>query len=126
MATTTQFVRSREVREATVTLTFADTTSARMFVLPRGARIIEWIPNVVTAFAGGTAELDIGILSDDNYYVDGASLAAQGLAAIGAALVQPGAVTTVVTPIYMNVGAGNTAGEVRVTCLFSMETDKRF
>lgn len=126
MATTTEFVKSREVREATVTLTYADTTSAEMFKLPKGARIIEWILNVVTAFTGGTAELDAGTLSDSDYYVDGASLATLGLAAIGNALKQPGAVTTAVTPVYMNVGAGNTAGEVRVTCLFSMETDRRF
>jgi len=126
MATTTEFVKSREVREVTVTLTYADVTSALMFRLPNGARIIDWVINVGVAFAGGTAELDAGTINDGDYYVDGASLAAVGRAAIGTALIQPGAVVTAVAPIYMNVGAGNTAGEVDVTCLFSMETDKRF
>jgi len=126
MATTTEFVKSREVREMTVTLTHADTTSAGMFKLPNGARIIAWIPNVATAFSGGTTTLDVGTSSNSDYYVDGASLATLGLAAIGNALVQAGAETTAVTPVYMNVGAGNTAGEVEVTCLFSMETDRRF
>lgn len=126
MATTTKFVKSRRVREATVTLTYADTTSAEMFRLPEGSRVTQWIINVATAFSGGTTELDIGTGSDSDYYVDGASLATQGLAAVGDALKQAGAETTAVTSIYMNVGADNTAGEVNVTCLFSLSTDRRF
>ena len=126
MATTTEFVKSRRVREITTTLTYADTTSAEMFKLPNGVRVIEWILNVVTAFTGGTTELDVGTSDDGDGIVDGASLATLGLAAIGNALVAPGSVATAVVGIYMNVGAGNTAGEARVTCLFSMETDRRF
>jgi len=126
MATTTEFVKSREVREMTVTLTYADTTSAEMFKLPDDARVIDWVINVVTAFSGGTTELDVGTSSDSDYYVDGASLATLGLAAIGNTLKKGGAEMTAVTAIYMNVGATNTVGEVDVTCLFSMVTDRRF
>jgi len=126
MATTTEFVKSREVREMTVTLTYDDTTSAEMFKLPDDARVIEWIVNVVTAFSGGTTELDVGTSDDSDYYVDGASLATLGLAAIGNTLQLPCTEMTAVTAIYMNVGADNTVGEVKVTCLFSMKTDKRF
>lgn len=126
MATTTTFVKSREVREMTFTLTYADTTSAKMCSFPSGARVIAVILNVVTAFSGGTATVDFGTLSDPDVYVDGASVAAAGWAAIGTALVAAGPVFTAVTDGYAVVGASNTTGEVRVTVLFSMETDRRF
>ena len=125
MATTTTFVKRRNVFELTVTLGITDTSSAKMFSLPKNARILQWVVNVVTAFATGTTELDIGTSSDGDYFVDGASLAAQGLAAIGTALKQPCNEPTTLTDIYMNVGASNTAGSVKATCLFSIEQDAR-
>ena len=126
MATTTEFVKSREVREMTFTLTYEDTTSVEVCTFPSGARVISVILNVVTAFSGGTTTVDFGTSSDPDAYVDGGDVSAQGHAAIGTTLVAPGPVLTTVIHGYANVGAGNTAGEVRVTCLFSMETDRRF
>lgn len=119
------FKKSRRVREITTTLTYADTTSAKAFALPAGARIIQWVINVKTAFSGGTTEIDTGTSSDPDYLVDGASLAAQGNAVLATALKQPGYETTAVTDVYMNVGAGNAAGEVDVTVLYSLQVDRR-
>lgn len=119
MATTTDYVKLRTVKELTVTLTYSDTTSAKMFTLPKGARILGWDVQVVTAFSGGTTDLDIGTKSDSDYFVDGADLSAAGQVALGTALKQCKPELTEATGIYMNVGSGNTAGEVKVTCLFS-------
>jgi len=126
MATTNEFVKSRKVRELTVTLTYSDTTSAKMFTLPENARIIGWVLNVTTAFSGGTTELDIGTSSTSNYYVDAGSLAAVGQIVPSTTVLVPGPVLSAVTGIYMNVGAGNTAGSVDVTCLFSVSVERDF
>lgn len=128
MSTTESYKESRRVREITVTLTYEDTTSAEMFKLPKGARFVGVFVKVHTAFSGGTTELDVGTAADPDHYVDGASLATAGHAAIGSAL-QAAAITnetTEIVPIYMNVGAGNTAGQCDVTCLFSQVVDRRF
>ncbi len=125
MATTTEFKKSRRIREITTTLVFGDTTSALMFILPRGARIILWIMNVKTLFAGGTTTMDVGTSSDPDVYVDGTSLAAVGQVVPSTTVVSPGPETTDQTGIYMNVGAGNTTGEVDVVCLFSLDVDRR-
>ena len=119
MATTAKFEQAHKVRELTVTLTYADTASAKMFDLPNGAKILGWDVQVKTAFSGGTTELDIGISSDGDSFVDGASLASAGQVALGTALKQAKPELTAVTGIYMNVGASNTVGEVKVTCMFS-------
>jgi hypothetical protein len=126
MATTESYKKSRRVREITVNLTSSDTTSAEMFRLPKGARIVQWLLKVETAFSGGTTTIDIGTGSDGDYFVDGAALGTAGLAAIGSAMVITGWEATEITPIYMNVGASNTAGEVDVTCMFSQVVDRRF
>jgi len=126
MATVESYKKSRRVREVSVTLTYADTTSSEMFKLPRGSRIVEWLVKVSTAFSGGTTTLDIGLSSDGDYFVDGVSLATAGYVALGTAAVVPAYETTDITPIYMNVGAGNSAGEVEVTCKFSQVVDRRF
>ena len=122
----TGYVFSRRVRELTFSVTYADTTSAVMFTLPAGVRIIAWILNVKTAFSGGSNHtIDIGISGNPDYYVDGADVSAQGNAALGTALKQPGAETTVITPVYFD-GIDGSAGSVDVTCLFSQETDTPF
>ena len=123
MATTRRFTLNRKVRELTVTLVFGDTTTAKMFTLPNQARIIDIIPNVKTAFSGGTGELDIGISGNGDSIADAINIATAGRVHPTTEIVQPGYETTNVTDIYANVGAGNTAGEVDVTFLFSYLTD---
>lgn len=122
MGTFREFTLNRKVRELTVTLVFGDTTTARIFALPNQARIIDIIPNVKTAFSGGTAELDIGISGNGDSIADAISLATAGRVHPTTEIVQPGYETTDVTDIYASVGAGNTVGEVDVTFLFSYLT----
>jgi len=124
MATTNSFQKKLRVHELTVTLTYADTVSAKMFALPLDARLIEWIPHVKTAF-DGTAELDIGNGDDPDAYADAIVLSALGRVYPTTEIVQPGYRTTQVQDIYMNVGASNTVGEVDVTLLFSLPMDSR-
>jgi hypothetical protein len=119
------FTERKRVHELTVTLTYADTTSTKAFMLPKNARMIEWIINAKTAFSGGTAELDIGSSSDPDAYADGISLAAAGRVYPTTEIVQPGYRTTKTEDVYMNAGAGNTAGEVDVTLLFSFPMDQK-
>jgi hypothetical protein len=126
MATATEFVKSRNVREMTFTLTYEDTTAVKVCSFPAGARVIAVILNVVTAFSGGTTTVDFGTSTDPDAYVDGASVASAGWAAIGTALVSAGPVLTTRIDGYASVGAGNTAGEVRTTVLFSIPEDKAY
>lgn len=125
MATKESFVKSRRVRELTTVLTYADTTAAEMFKLPANTRVIHWIFNVTTAFSGGTTTVDVGIESDGDSIIDGADVSALGNAALATTLVVPSYTPTAITPVYMAVGAGNTVGEVEITCLFSAPTDRR-
>ena len=120
---TTGFSLNRKVREITTTLVFGDTTTAKMFTLPALARIIAIIPNVKTAFSGGTTELDIGVYGDGDSIADAIDISAVGQTQPTTEIVQPGYETTVVTDIYGNVGASNTVGEVDVTILFSHVSD---
>ena len=120
MATTTSWVKGRQVFELMFTLTFEDTTAAVMFNLPANARIIAVIPNVKTAFSGGTATFSMGTTSASaNEIVNGESVASTGNIDLGGDLASPGHETTAVTPIYAVVGASNTAGEVDVSVLVS-------
>ena len=126
MPVTSEYVKTRYIREYTTTITYADTTSAEKFRLPTGSRIIAWVFNVVTAFSGGTTELDIGTATDQDYYVDAGDISAVGQIVPSTQVVIPGPELTTMTPIYMVVGAGNTVGSVEVTCLFSNDDNKRF
>jgi len=116
----TKFIESRVVREITCNLTYADTTSAKIFTLPKGARLIDWVINVKTALVTGTTTLDVGIGSDGDYFIDGVAVNAIGKAS--PTVLYPGyEVTTLGLDIYANVGGSNTAGSVDITLLFSME-----
>ena len=120
MATETKFVESRVVREITIALTYSDTTSAVVFTLPKGARLLDWVINVRTAFAGGTTTIDVGKTGDGDYYIDGCNINAVGKAS--PSLLKPGEeISTLGEDIYASVGAGNTAGSLELTLLFSME-----
>jgi hypothetical protein len=125
MCIATKFIESRVIREITCNLTYVDTTSARVFTLPKGARLVDWIINVKTAFAGGTTTLDIGTSSDGDYFIDGVAVNAVGKAS--PSVLYPGyEVTTLGLDIYANVGGSNTAGSVDITLLFSMEQGTPF
>ena len=117
----TDFINSRRVREVTCTVPYTQTTSAKILTLPEGSRILDWIPNVKTAFLTGTKTLDVGISSDADYFIDGVDVSSVGKAT--PTPLYPGHETTALTEIYASVGAGNTAGSVDVTCLFSLEID---
>lgn len=123
MAKTTEFKRSRVVREATVTLTYEDHTDpVKLLTLPKGSRLIGFALNVKTAFSGGTGqELNIGVQGDPDAIVDGASLATAGQVSLTTEVVQPGYETEAMEAIYAQVGdAANTAGEADLTVLFSV------
>lgn len=117
----TKFVRSRRVRELVCNLTFANTTSAEIFTLPKGARVLDWIVNVKVAVAGGTTTLDTGTSADSDYFIDGVDVSSIGKAA--PTLLYPGYETTAITGVYANLGASNTAGSLDVSILFSLEID---
>lgn len=119
----TRFQQNRDVRELTINLTYADTTSALCFTLPRGARIITWVVNVQTALVGGTTTLTIGTRATANYFISGLTVNAVGTVPLLITdVLQPGhVVTALVEEVFMNVGAGNSAGSVDVTCLYSLE-----
>lgn len=118
----TRFVLSRRVREITFTVPYSQTTSTLIFTLPDDARLIDWIINVRTAVSGGTAELDIGTLSTSNYFIDGVDVSSVGKASPTIAV--PGYPTTVPNfEVYANMGAGNSAGSVDVTLIFSYAKD---
>jgi len=118
------FFAARNLREATVTLKFDDLE--KIVAVPAGTRLVATFPNIKTAFAGGTTELDIGILDDTDSIVDGVSLATAGLVMpTEAELIQPGYETTAMTDIYVVAGASNTVGEVDVTLMLSFVSDTK-
>lgn len=125
MATTTSFVKSRNVRAAIFSLTYADTTSAEMFKLPANALILDWIVNVQTAVAGGTTELDVGTASDPDAYLDAVDVSAKGRVTLTTKVADPGDETSIVTPIYANLGASNTSGVVQVICVYALDVDRK-
>ncbi len=121
MATTSSFKMRRPVYELSSILTYADTTAVKVFSLLEGARIIDWIVNVGTVFAGGTTyTLDVGSTSTGAEFLDGVRTNAAGKVTLTTLLLLPGHVTTAITDVYMSVSDG-TSGEVTVTCVFSHE-----
>lgn len=121
MATTTEFIKTRRVLELTFTLTYADTTAAKMFSLPSDVRIIGWFLNVTTAFSGGTTQINIGTTSaSSNEIIAAQDVSSTGLQAVSTTLALPGYEPAALKDIYAVVGASNTAGAVKVTCVFSV------
>ncbi|KKK69300.1 hypothetical protein LCGC14_2935430 [marine sediment metagenome] len=122
MATTSSFKMRRPTYELSSTLTYSDTTATKVFSLPDGVRIVDWIVNVVTAFSGGsTHTIDVGSTSaSGDEFLDGVTVATAGKVTLTTHVQLAGRVTTAITDVYMSVADG-TAGEVRVTCLFSHE-----
>ncbi len=117
---TTKFTKSREVREMTVTLDYTVSEELRLFLLPAGSRIIDWHVSVKEAFAGGAVQ-ELAVGTNDEPILEGVSLATAGRVALTTELVQPGFETTKVTGIYAMIDDDtNTAGEVDLTCVFSV------
>lgn len=125
MATTTSFVKSRNVRAAIFELGITDTTSAEMFKLPADALILDWIVNVKSSVAGGTATLDVGTLADSQAFLHTVVVSVAGKVAVTTTQEDPGYETSAVTPIYANLGASNTSGSVQVICMYALAVDRK-
>lgn len=117
----TKFRFSRQVREITVTLDYEDTTATELFTLPKNARVIAWLVNVTTAFSGGTTELDVGTNDDADYFLKDFGIGSVGQNLPTTEAEHPGHEPTVMTPVYATVGSGNSAGELELTCVFSID-----
>jgi len=115
-----KFKERRTLREITVTLDYSDTSAVELFSLPKNARIVDWVVNVRTAFSGGTATLDVGKTDNTDYFIDGLDVSSAGKVALSTSVEKPGEVLSAVTTIKALVGAGNSAGSLRLTCVFSV------
>jgi len=119
-----KFKERKTLREITVTLDYADTSAVELFSLPKNARIVDWVVNVRTAFSGGgTTTLDVGKTSDTDYFIDGLDVSSVGKAALGTALKKGGEKLSDITTIKGLVGSGNSAGSLRLTCVFSVDQE---
>ena len=122
MATTKEFKMRLPVYELSSDLTYADTTATKVFSLPAGACMLDWIVNVSTAFTGGsTYQLNVGTTSaTGNELLAAVSVATAGKVTLTTQVQLPGNVTTAITDVYMAITDG-TAGAVKVTCVFTHE-----
>jgi len=127
MATEIKFQEMKWVRSLTIPLAYSDTTAQRAFYLPQGAEILDWIVNVQTLFAGAgaTTTLDVGIRGNPDYFIDGVAVNAVGRA-VPSILIPGYVVTALMEEVWVQIGAGNTSGALRLTCLFSMDTNAGF
>jgi len=112
----TNFNFSKAVREITVAVETLDLAQTPLFVLPKGARILDFIPNVQTGF-GGSETMTIGTTGVSVFYATGIAIAARGQAAISV-LNGTGEELTVPTTITALVSGGT--GSVALTCVYSM------
>jgi hypothetical protein len=115
-----KFKERRTLREITVTLDYTDTSAVELFTLPKSARIVDFVVNVRTAFSGGTTTLDVGKTDDTDYFIDGLDVSSVGKAALSTSVVKPGEKLSDITTLKALVGAGNSAGSLRLTCVFSV------
>lgn len=118
-----KFKERKTLREITVTLDYGDTSAVELFTLPKLARIVDWVVNVRTAFNGGTTTLDVGKTGNTDYFIDGLDVSSVGKAALSTALKKGGEQVSDLTTIKALVGAGNSAGELYLTCVFSVEQE---
>lgn len=122
-----KYTNSRRVREITATVTHADTSPTDVFTLPKGARVLDWIANVKTAFSGGDTRLGIGTSLTGYLFATGVDISSAGKASITVA--NPGAeldyATGCPTTISVIVGGSNSAGSLDLTCLYSLNKDTR-
>lgn len=102
------------------TVAYTDTTAKTLGTLPAGARILDIIVDVETAFnSSGTDLLDLGKTGTANHYINDLDIAATGRKA--PTLTNLGKSTTPITVIatYVQSVADATTGSATVTILYS-------
>jgi hypothetical protein len=106
-------------------VTFADTTAKNLFKLPKGAVIVAWIVNVVTAFnSSGTDLLDIGVSGTAARFANDIDVSSAGQKLTGfvaAELFTPLTEDTQVTAIFVQSVADAAAGDADVACLYYIQ-----
>lgn len=117
----TKFVKSRQVREVTVTLAYSDTSSTELFKLPKSARVLGYAVGVQTAFDGG-ATLSVGTSSDADHYIQTLDVTSAGNLDITASDTQNAAdEMSSVTSLYGIINGSPTQGSLELTVLFSLK-----
>jgi hypothetical protein len=117
MAARVNYARQRVLREMTANITFADTAQTYIIDLPAGARVIDIRLQVKVVLDGVAKTLDIGTMSDVDYFANDVSCAAVGV--VVPTVLHPGFEAESVTAITVTVAAGNTTGDIDVTFIFS-------
>ena len=104
-----------EVKQATVT--YADTTAAKLFDLPANSYLVDIKVDIQTAFSGGTTTIDIGKGGDADYFANDVDVSGSGRAS---ASVLNGGISLGDRPlaVYATAAAGNTAGSVTVQFMY--------
>ena len=119
----TKFTLSREIREMTVTFDFNDAAvTADLFRLPDGARIIEWILNVKTAFGAGTLTITAGSETLVNVFTLPLVIGTVMITGTGHPALPGYEATAPAITIAGAVDVNTTLGEMDVTCIFSLKT----
>jgi len=98
--------KDRQVRVKRVRLTTANTTSIKVMELPDQASIL--LVGCFTEVASAGATLDMGILSDDDYYFTALNIATAQMNY--ATILEGGTPSTGPVDVYMNVGGAPAAG----------------
>ena len=106
-------------------VTFANTTTANLFKLPKGAVIVDFIVNVRTAFnSSGTDLLDIGDASTGNRFKNDLDVASSGQTVTGwvvGELFTPLTDETQITAIYAQSVADASAGSADIACIYYVQ-----
>jgi hypothetical protein len=107
------------------TVAYTNTTTKNLFKLPKGAVIVAWIVNVVTAFnSSGTDLLDIGDGSTANRFANDIDVSSAGQKLTGyvaAELYTPLTDETQITAIFVQSVADAAAGDLDVACLYYIQ-----
>ena len=104
------------------TVTFEDTSATTLFDLPQGAVVVDAMVEVTTAFDdSGTDQLDVGLGSDGDYFVNNLDVSSTGVSRYGAtgfiaarAFGDPLENNTAVTATYTGQNGDATEGEAVV------------
>lgn len=109
------------------TIAYTDTTAKNLFILPAGAKVVDFKLDVVTAFNAGTTNvLDIGTTADDDLFVNDAAVGTAVhatctlVAANLASIINIGTSDVQVTATYVPSGTAATAGSATVTVIYEM------
>ena len=100
----------------TNTVAFGDTAAKNLFVVPKGAIIVNVVVDVTTAFnSSGTDLLDIGKTGTANHFKDDLVVSAAGQTVTGWSNLGAMAADTQVIATYVQSVADASAGAARVT-----------